>query len=119
MLGQPDDAKASGFCGSGPDYDGGTLEKAHRKKVGNYGTLCQEAHPDRKIEQTIIVVGATGVFHKRSQIEFAKATRSEGKDLARWQQNAVDMAILAHTMFVSRAWNAPGRAESVRRAKPR
>jgi hypothetical protein len=39
------------------------------------------------------VVGATGVFHKKSQLEFAKATRLQKKDLARWQRNMVDMAI--------------------------
>jgi hypothetical protein len=45
------------------------------------------------VEQATIVVGATGVFHKRSQIEFAKATRLGKKDLARWQRNIVDMAL--------------------------
>jgi hypothetical protein len=50
-------------------------------------------YPNQEVEQTTIVVGATGVFHKRSQLEFARATRLQKKDLVRWQRNVVDMAI--------------------------
>jgi hypothetical protein len=45
------------------------------------------------VEQATIVVGATCVFHKRSHVEFAKVTRVQKKELARWQKHAVDMAI--------------------------
>jgi hypothetical protein len=72
------------------------VEKAYRKKVGNYDRLradLKRRYPKQEVEQATIVVGATGVFHKRSQVEFAKATRLGKKDLARWQMNDVDMAL--------------------------
>jgi hypothetical protein len=78
------------------DDDGETLEKSYRKKVGRYDILRQEfshTYPNQKVDQTTIVVRATGVFHKKSQVESTKAIPLEGKDLARWQRNAVDMAI--------------------------
>jgi hypothetical protein len=81
------------------DYDGETLEKAYRKKAGKYDVLRADLareYPNQEVEQTAIVVGATGVFHKRSQLEFARVarvTRLQKKDLARWQRNVVDMAI--------------------------
>jgi hypothetical protein len=62
------------------------LEKAYQKKVTKYDVLRQELkkeYPNQEVEQATIVVGATGVFHGRSQLEFAKATRSEKKDLGR------------------------------------
>jgi hypothetical protein len=78
------------------DYDGETLEKAFRKKVGKYDILradLKREYQNQEVEQTTIVVGATGVFHKRSQLEFARATRLQKKNLARWHCNVVDMAI--------------------------
>jgi hypothetical protein len=78
------------------DYDGETLEKAYRKKVGKYDILradLKREYPNEEVEQATIVGGATGVFHKKSQLEFARATRLQKKDLARWQRNVVDMAI--------------------------
>jgi hypothetical protein len=78
------------------DYDGETLEKAYRKKVGKYDRLradLKRPYPKQEVEQATIVVGATGVFHKKSQVEFAKATRLGKKELARWQRNVVDMAL--------------------------
>jgi hypothetical protein len=53
------------------DYDGETLEKAHRKKVGKYGILradLKREYPNQEVEQATIVVGATGVLHKKSQV---------------------------------------------------
>jgi hypothetical protein len=49
--------------------------------------------PDQRIEQTTIVAEATGVFHESSQVKFAKVTRLEGKDFARWQPNMVNMKL--------------------------
>jgi hypothetical protein len=60
------------------DYDGETLEKAYRKKVGKYDVLRADLareYPNQEVEQSTIVVGATGMFHKRSQLEFARVTR--------------------------------------------
>jgi hypothetical protein len=68
------------------DNDVETLEKAYRKMAGKYDQLRQElaeAHLEPKIEQATIVSGANGVFHKRSQVESAKATRLKGKDSVR------------------------------------
>jgi hypothetical protein len=76
------------------DDDGETLEKAYRKNLNKDDVLRQELkkeYPHQEVEQGTIMVGATAVFHMRSQIEFAKATRLQKKDLARWQRNAVDM----------------------------
>jgi hypothetical protein len=56
-------------------------------------TELKKICPDQKVELETIVPGATGVFHERSQVAFAKATRLEKKELARWQRNAVDLAI--------------------------
>jgi hypothetical protein len=88
------------------DYDGETLQKAYRKKVGKYDPLIAEpekVYPNQKVEQATIVFGATGVFHKRSQVEFAKATRLQKKELARYQRNALDMAIQgSYQIFVGR-----------------
>jgi hypothetical protein len=78
------------------DYDGETLEKAFRKKVGKYDILradLKREYPNQDVEPATIVVEATGVFHKRSQLEFARATRLQKKDLARWKRNVVDIAI--------------------------
>jgi hypothetical protein len=78
------------------DYDGDPLEKAYRKKVGKYDFLRQELkkeYPQQEVEQATIVVLTAAVLHKKSQIEFAKATRLAKKDLARWQRNVVDIAI--------------------------
>jgi hypothetical protein len=64
--------------------------------VGKYdrlGTDLKRRYPKQEVEQATIVVGATGIFHKRCQIEFAKANRLGKKDLARWQRNVVDMAL--------------------------
>jgi hypothetical protein len=44
------------------DYDGETLEKAYRKKVGKYNILRQDLkreYPNQEVEQATIVVGAT------------------------------------------------------------
>jgi hypothetical protein len=52
------------------DYDSETLEKAYRKKVEKYDILRQDLkreYPDQEVEQVTIVVGATGVFHRRSK----------------------------------------------------
>jgi hypothetical protein len=60
--------------------------RAFRKKVGKYDILradLKREYPNKEVEQAMIVVGATGVFHKRSQLEFARATRLQKKDLAR------------------------------------
>jgi hypothetical protein len=78
------------------DFDGETLEKAYQKRVAKYDVLRNEPkkeYPHQGVEQATIVVDATGVFHKRAQIEFVKATRLQKKDLARFQRNVVDMAI--------------------------
>jgi hypothetical protein len=59
------------------DYDGETLEKAYRKKVDKYDVLradFKRDYPNQEVEEATIVVGATGVFHKRFQIEFAEST---------------------------------------------
>jgi hypothetical protein len=53
----------------------------------------QEAYPYREIEQMTIVVALTGIFQKRSHLPFAKTTRLEGKNLARWRLNSVDMTL--------------------------
>jgi hypothetical protein len=45
------------------------------------------------VEQTTIVARATWVFHKRSLAGFANAARLDWKDLARWQRDAVDIAL--------------------------
>jgi hypothetical protein len=69
----------------GIDYDGETLEKAYRKMVNRYDVLRQELkkeYRNQEVEPAIIVVGATGVLHKPSQIEFPKATRLQKRDLA-------------------------------------
>jgi hypothetical protein len=69
------------------DCVGEIFEKAYKKKVGKYDQLKREmteAYPDRPVIQSTIVVGATG---------FAKITRSEGEQLARFSRELVDAAI--------------------------
>jgi hypothetical protein len=78
------------------DSDGQTLKKAYRKNVGKSErpiVKIERVCPNQTVEQSTIVIGATGVFHKQSQVEFAKATRLQKKQLARYQRNPVDMAI--------------------------
>jgi hypothetical protein len=78
------------------DHDGETLQKAYNKKVGKYDQLRREiaeAYPGRPVNQYTIVVSATGAFMKQSQTEFARATRLQGKQLARFSRDVVDAAI--------------------------
>jgi hypothetical protein len=78
------------------DHDGVTLQKAYNKKVGKYDQLRREiaeAYPGRPVNQYTIVVSATGAFMKRSQTEFARATKLQGKQLARFSRDVVDAAI--------------------------
>jgi hypothetical protein len=78
------------------DCDRETHRKACRKKLGKYEPLIAElkrVYPGQKVDQGTIALRATGVFHKRSQVEFAKATRLEKKELPRYRRNAVDMAL--------------------------
>jgi hypothetical protein len=78
------------------DDEGETLEKAYRTKVGESDVLLADLkreYPRQEVGQATIVVGATDVFHKKSQLELSKATRLQKKDLARWQRNVVDMGI--------------------------
>jgi hypothetical protein len=63
------------------DQDGETLEKAYKNKVGMYDQLrrkISEACLGMEVTQSTIVVGATGVFRKRSQAEFARVTKLTG-----------------------------------------
>jgi hypothetical protein len=53
----------------------------------------RKEYPNQEVEQVTIVVGATSVFHKWSQIEYVKATRLQKNDLARWQRNVVGVAL--------------------------
>jgi hypothetical protein len=78
------------------DHDGETLQKAYNKKVGKYDQLRREiaeADPGRPVNQYTIVVSATGAFVKQSQTEFARATKLQGKQLARFSRDVVDAAI--------------------------
>jgi hypothetical protein len=80
------------------DHDWETLQKAYNKKVGKYDQLgreISEADSERPVNQFIVVVSATGAFMKQSQTEFARATKLEGKNLARFSREAVDAAIRA------------------------
>jgi hypothetical protein len=91
----------------GSDFDCETLAKAYRQKVSKYDVLQHEAkkeYPNKEVEQATIVVGATCVFHKRSQVEFAKATRSQNNDLARWKRNMVDRPFMVRIGSFVRAW---------------
>jgi hypothetical protein len=79
------------------DQDGETLQKAYNKKVGKYDQLRREiskAYPERPVNQFTIVVSATGAFMKQSQTEFARATKLDGKQLARFSRDVVDAAII-------------------------
>jgi hypothetical protein len=78
------------------DHDGETLQKAYNKKVGKYDQLRREiaeAYPGRPVNQYTIVVSATGAFMKQSQTEFARATKLQGKQVARFSRDVVDAAI--------------------------
>jgi hypothetical protein len=78
------------------DHDGETLQKAYNKKVGKYDQSRREigeAYPGRPVNQFTIVVSATGAFMKQSQLEFARATKLQGKQLARFSRDVVDAAI--------------------------
>jgi hypothetical protein len=75
---------------------GETLQRADNKKVGKYDQLRREiaeADPGRPVNQYTIVVSATGAFMKQSQLEFARATKLQGKQLARFSRDVVDAAI--------------------------
>jgi hypothetical protein len=64
--------------------------------VGKYDQLrreISEAYPERPVNQFTIVVSATGAFMKQSQMEFARATKLEGKNLARFSRDVVDAEI--------------------------
>jgi hypothetical protein len=78
------------------DHDGETLQKACNKKVGKYDQLRRgiaESYPGRPVNQYAIVVSATGAFMKQSQTEFARATKLQGKQLAKFSRDVVDAAI--------------------------
>jgi hypothetical protein len=64
--------------------------------VNKYDQLRREiaeAYPGRPVNQYTIVVSATGAFMKQSQLEFARATKLQGKQLARFSRDVVDAAI--------------------------
>jgi hypothetical protein len=72
------------------------LPNAYKRKVGKYGQLRSEiveAYPDRPANQFTMVVSAKGAFLKQSQTEFARATKLEGRNLARFSRDVVDASI--------------------------
>jgi hypothetical protein len=78
------------------EQDGETLEKACKMKVGKYDHLrweISEAYPTLAVTRSTILVGATRVFMKKSQLEFARVTKLAGTQLARFSWDVVGAAL--------------------------